>query len=91
MSTERIKMEEKHFFVVHTYISDEARRAHLSPPEKRDPHQQRVTEREWAEKASQGKHAKLMQKWIGNDFTASQRGFEQLNRSMIMRIPITYF
>ena len=67
MSTERIKMEEKHFFVVHTYISDEARRAHLSPPEKRDSPQQRVTEREWAEKASQGKHAKLMQKWIGND------------------------
>ena len=67
MSTERIKMEEKHFFVVHTYISDEARRAHLNPPEKRDPPQQRVTEREWAEKASQGKHAKLMQKWIGND------------------------
>ena len=67
MSTERIKMEEKHFFVVHTYISDETRRAHLSPPEKRDPPQQRVTEREWAEKASQGKHAKLMQKWIGND------------------------
>ena len=67
MSTERIKMEEKHFFVVHTYISDEARRAHLSPPEKRHPPQQRVTEREWAEKASQGKHAKLMQKWIGND------------------------
>ena len=60
-------MEEKHFFVVHTYISDEARRAHLSPPEKRDPFQKRVTEREWAEKASQGKHAKLMQKWIGND------------------------
>ena len=30
-------MEEKHFFVVHTFISDEARkRAHLSPPEKRD-------------------------------------------------------
>ena len=60
-------MEEKHFFVVHTYISDEARRAHLSPPEKRDPPQQRVTEREWAEKASQGKHAKLLQQWIGND------------------------
>ena len=67
MSIERIKMEEKHFFVVHTYISDEARRAHLSPPEKRDSPQRRVTEREWAEKASQGKHAKLMQKWIGND------------------------
>ena len=51
MSTERIKMEEKHFFVVHTFISDETRKECLTPPEKRDPLQKNVTEREWAKRA----------------------------------------
>ena len=32
-------MEEKHFFVVHTFVSDEARKAKLTPPDKRDPPQ----------------------------------------------------
>ena len=30
-------MEEKHFFVVHTFVSDEARKEYLIPPEKRNP------------------------------------------------------
>ena len=30
-------MEEKHFFVVHTFVSDEARKEYLTPPEKRNP------------------------------------------------------
>ena len=40
-------MEEKHFFVVHTFVSDEARKAYLTPQEKREPPQKRETEREW--------------------------------------------
>ena len=30
-------MGEKHFFVVHTFVSDEARKEYLTPPEKRNP------------------------------------------------------
>ena len=30
-------MKEKHFFVVHSYIDDEAKKNYLTPPEKRDP------------------------------------------------------
>ena len=30
-------MEEKHFFVVHTFVSDEAPKEYLTPPEKRNP------------------------------------------------------
>ena len=39
---EVIKME-KHFFVVHTFISDETRRAILNLPEKRNPPQKTKT------------------------------------------------
>ena len=53
-------MEEKHFFVVHTFISDETRKEYLTPPEKRDPPQKNVTEREWAERAK-GQYARCMQ------------------------------
>ena len=42
-------MEEKHFFAVHTFISDEARRKALTPPEKRTPPQKRSTEKEWVD------------------------------------------
>lgn len=62
-----INMEDKHFLVVHTFINDTARKQSLTPPEKRNPPTKRKSEQEWAEKASQGKHAKLLQKWIGND------------------------
>ena len=39
-------MKEKHFFVVHSYIDDEAKKSYLTPPEKRDPPKKRETERE---------------------------------------------
>ena len=45
----RIKIEEKHFFAVHTFISDEARRKVLTPPEKKTPPQKRSTEKEWVD------------------------------------------
>ena len=67
MFTERIKMEEKHFFVVHTFVSDEARKDYLTPQEKREPPQKRETEREWAERASKGKYAQCKQTWCGNE------------------------
>ena len=60
-------MENKHFLVVHTFINDVARQQSLTSPEKRNPPTKRKSEQEWAEKASQGKHSKLLQKWIGND------------------------
>ena len=59
-------MEEKHFFVVHTFVSDEARKEYLTPPEKKNPPQKRATEREWAEGAV-GKYARCMQTWCGNE------------------------
>ena len=59
-------MEEKHFFVVHTFISDEARKEFLTLPEKKRPPEERKTEEEWAESAV-GTYARCMQVWIGND------------------------
>ena len=61
------EMEEEHFFVVHTFVSDEARKAYLTPPDKRDPPQKWETEYEWAERASSGEHAKCVQTWCGNE------------------------
>ena len=54
-------MAGKHFLVVHTFINDAALKQSLTPPEKRNPLTKRKSEQEWAEKASQGKHAKLLQ------------------------------
>ena len=62
-------IEEKfkhHFFVVHTFVSEEARKEYLTPPEKRNPPSQRETEKEWAEQAV-GEIAQCMQTWVGND------------------------
>ena len=52
-------MEEKHFFVVHNFVSDKARKEYLTPPEKKNPPQKRATEREWAESAV-GKYVRCM-------------------------------
>ena len=60
-------MADKHFLVLHNFINDVARKQRLTPPEKRNPPTKRKSEQEWAEKASQGKHAKLLQQRIGND------------------------
>ena len=60
-------MEEKHFFVVHTFVSDEARKAYLTPPDKRDPPQKWETEYDWAERASKLKYAQCKQTWCGNE------------------------
>ena len=56
-------MEDKHFFVVHTFISDETRKEYLTPPEKRDPPQKNLTEREWAERAK-GQYARCMRNFM---------------------------
>ena len=34
----------RHFLVVHTFVSEEARRQYLTPPEDRNPPEQRPTE-----------------------------------------------
>ena len=57
----------KHFLVVHTVVSDEARRKILTPPEKRDPPQKKDTERDWIQFAKSGQHAKIVQHWIMNE------------------------
>ena len=62
-------IEEKfqnHFFVVHTFVSEEARKEYLTPPEKRNPPQKQLTEKKWAEEAI-GDFAQCMQTWVGND------------------------
>ena len=56
----------RHFFVVHTFVSEEARREYLTPPEKRDPSEPRQTELQWAVQAV-GEYAQCMQTWVGND------------------------
>ena len=60
-------MKEKHFFVVHSYIDDEAKKIYLTPPEKRDPPKKRETEREWAERASSGEFARCVQTWTTSE------------------------
>ena len=57
----------KHFLVVHTFVSDEARRQILTPPEKRNPPQKKDTERDWVQFAKSGQHAKIVQHWITNE------------------------
>ena len=56
----------RHFFVVHTFVSEEARREYLTPPEKREPPEPRTTELQWAVQAV-GEYAQCMQTWVGND------------------------
>jgi hypothetical protein len=56
----------RHFFVVHTFVSEEARREYLTPPEKREPPEPRPTELQWAVQAI-GEYAQCMQTWVGND------------------------
>ena len=56
----------RHFFVVHTFVSEEARREYLTPPEKREPPEPRQTELQWAVQAV-GEYAQCMQTWVGND------------------------
>ena len=36
-----------HYMCIHTFTSEEARREYLTPPEKRDPPEKRLTEKEW--------------------------------------------
>ena len=57
---------QNHFFVVHTFVSEEARKEYLTPPEKRNPPQKQLTEKKWAEEAV-GDFAQCMQTWVGND------------------------
>ena len=56
----------RHFFVVHTFVSEEARREYLTPPEKRDTPEPTQTELQWAVQAV-GEYAQCMQTWVGND------------------------
>ena len=57
----------KHLLVVHTFVSDEARRQILTPPEKRNPPQKKDTERDWVQFAKSGQYAKIVQHWITNE------------------------
>ena len=56
----------RHFFVVHSFVFEEARREYLTPPEKREPPEPRSTELQWAVQ-SVGEYAQFMQTWVGND------------------------
>ena len=56
----------RHFFVIHTFVSQEARQQYLKPPEERNPPEIRPTELQWAVNAI-GEYAQCMQTWCGND------------------------
>ena len=56
----------RHFMVVHTFVSDEAREKYCTPPEKREPKEERLSEYQWAVQAA-GEYAQCMQTWLGND------------------------
>ena len=56
----------KHFFVIHSFVSQEARQEYLKPPEKRNPSEIRPTELQWAVNAI-GEYAQCMQTRCGND------------------------
>ena len=56
----------RHFMVVHTFVSDEARAKYCTPPEKREPKEERLSEYQWAVQAT-GEYAQCMQTWLGND------------------------
>ena len=60
-------MGKKDFIAIHTYVSEEARHNYLTPLEKRDPPQERMTEEQWAEFAGSGEYAKCLQTWCGED------------------------
>ena len=56
----------RHFMVVHTFVSDAACVKYCTPPEKRDPKEERLSEYQWAVQAA-GEYAQCMQTWLGND------------------------
>ena len=56
----------RHFLVVHNFVSEEARVKYLTPPEKLDPPQTRLTEKQWAENST-GEFAQCVQTWVGNN------------------------
>ena len=70
----------KHFLVVHNWISDEARRNWLTPPEKRNPPQKRETEREWSSGWSERNPATSVQYWIPNDDFFTVTGSQRMSR-----------
>ena len=61
-----VMIEEKfsrHFMVVHTFVSGEAREKYCTPPEKREPKEERLSEYQWAVQAA-GEYAQCMQTWL---------------------------
>ena len=56
----------KHFFVIHNFVSEEARLEYLTPPAKQEPPSSVVSELQWAVSAI-GEFAQCMQTWCGNE------------------------
>ena len=56
----------RHFLVVHTFVSEEARRYYLTQTEYRDPPEERPTEHQCALDTI-GDFAQCKQTWVGND------------------------
>ena len=54
------------YMCIHTFTSEEARREYLTPPEKRDPPEKRLTEKEWASFGNSTK-ATCLQEWLGDE------------------------
>lgn len=56
------------YMCIHTFTSEEARREYLTPPEKRDPPEKRLTEKEWASLATQQKPRASKNGWETRSF-----------------------
>ena len=69
-------MEEKHFFVVHTFVSDEARKDYLTPKKKEN-----HPKREKQSASGQREHQKA------NMLNASRRGVVMKNFSIVIGSP----
>ena len=57
----------KQWIAVHTFISEETRRAYCTPPEERDPPEEPMTQNQWVEFATTLPRAKCVQEWLGKE------------------------
>ena len=71
-----------HYMCIHTFTSEKARREYLTPPEKRDPPEKRLTEKEWASFGNSTK-ATCLQERLGDEECLSAIGTRKAPRRFL--------